>query len=130
HLLGPVTGHDTADFYAALDLFALPSRTDSFGIVFLEAWANALAVVGAAAGGVSEVIRHGQTGLLVPFGDLDRLASALHHLLSHPDEARALGEAGRALVESGYTWDDRFEALLGRAEALVAARRGRIGLAG
>ena len=55
----------------------MPSRTDSFGIVFLEAWANALPVVAADAGGVPEVVRHEETGLLVPFGDLNRLSAAL-----------------------------------------------------
>ncbi len=55
----------------------MPSRTDSFGIVFLEAWANGLPVVAADAGGVPEVVRHEQTGLLVPFGDLDRLSQSI-----------------------------------------------------
>ena len=107
----------------------MPSRTDSFGIVFLEAWANGLPVVAAAAGGVPEVVRHGETGLLVPFGDLDRLTGALLALLSDPARARAMGEAGRPLVERGYTWDDRFATLLDRTRQLVdrasrAARRG------
>jgi glycosyltransferase involved in cell wall biosynthesis len=130
HLLGPLPLHERANFFAGLDLFAMPSRTDSFGIVFLEAWANTLPVVGAAAGGVPEVVRDGETGRLVPFGDVDRLASAIDRLLGHPDEARAMGEAGRALVNSGYTWDDRFETLRGRTEALVASRVRGIGLAG
>jgi glycosyltransferase involved in cell wall biosynthesis len=129
-LLGPLPLQGRAEFFAALDLFSMPSRTDSFGIVFLEAWANALPVVAAAAGGVIEVVRDGETGLLVPFGAVDRLAGALDRLLNDPGEARAMGRAGRALVESGYTWDERFETLRGRAEALVAARRGRLGRAG
>ena len=86
------------DFFAALDVFAMPSRTDSFGIVFLEAWANGLPVVAAAAGGVAEVVDHGETGLLVPFGDVQALADALGRLLADRDTARRLGEAGRALV--------------------------------
>jgi glycosyltransferase involved in cell wall biosynthesis len=107
----------------------MPSRTDSFGIVFLEAWANGLPVVAAAAGGVPEVVRDGETGLLVPFGDLDRLSRALATLLSDPVLARSLGAAGRAMVESGYTWDDRFATLLARTREAVVARR-RIGAAG
>ena len=129
-MLGPLPLHERADFYAGLDLFAMPSRTDSFGIVFLEAWANGLPVVAAAAGGVPDVVRHGVTGLLVPFGDLDRLTGSLIALLSDPSRARAMGEAGRALVERGYTWDDRFATLLNRTEALVDERRGRFGATG
>jgi glycosyltransferase involved in cell wall biosynthesis len=122
-LLGPLPLDERAGFFSALDLFAMPSRTDSFGIVFLEAWANGLPVVAAAAGGVPEVVRDGETGLLVPFGDLDKLAGALTTLLADRERARAMGEAGRAMVEHGYTWDDRFETLLARTRELVVSRR-------
>jgi glycosyltransferase involved in cell wall biosynthesis len=122
-LLGPLPLHERADFFAAIDLFAMPSRTDSFGIVFLEAWANGLPVVAAAAGGVPDVVADGETGLLVPFGDTDRLAGALASLLSDRARAHAMGEAGRALVGVGYTWDDRFASLLSRARSLVDPRR-------
>ena len=91
----------------------MPSRTDSFGIVFLEAWANGLPVVAADAGGVPEVVRHEETGLLVPFGDLDRLSQSIAGLLADPARARQLGEAGRKLVDHGYTWDDRYATLRG-----------------
>jgi glycosyltransferase involved in cell wall biosynthesis len=111
---------DVPDFYAALDIFSMPSRTDSFGIVFLEAWANAKPVVAAAAGGVVEVVRHDQNGLLVPFGDVARLAEAIGRLLVDRATARRLGEAGHALVTRGYTWDDRYATLVGRTRELVA----------
>jgi glycosyltransferase involved in cell wall biosynthesis len=123
-LLGTLSNGERADFYAGIDLFCMPSRTDSFGIVFLEAWANGLPVVAAAAGGVPEVVHHGETGLLVPFGDVDQLAEALHALLTDRSQARAMGQAGRTLVNAGYTWDDRFATLLTRTSALVSARRG------
>ncbi len=129
-ILGPLPLHERADFFAALDLFAMPSRTDSFGIVFLEAWANGLPVVAAAAGGVPDVVHHGQTGLLVPFGDLDRLTGALIALLADPAQARAMGEAGRRTVERGFTWDDRFATLLERTEQLVHDHRGQRATAG
>lgn len=131
HLLGAMPLDGRAEFFAALDLFAMPSKTDSFGIVFLEAWANALPVVAAAAGGVPEVVHHGETGLLVPFGDLDQLSAALGRLIDGRDEARAMGQAGLALVNTGFTWDDRFATLRGRAEALLAKRGSRrLGVAG
>ncbi len=94
-LLGSLPQDDVRHFYAALDVFAMPSRTDSFGIVFLEAWANGLPVVAASAGGVREVVRHDQTGLLVPFGDHERLAESLHALIADPALAARFGEAGR-----------------------------------
>ncbi|SIN87106.1 Glycosyltransferase involved in cell wall bisynthesis [Singulisphaera sp. GP187] len=122
-LLGPLPLDQRADFFAAIDLFSMPSRTDSFGIVFLEAWANGLPVVAADAGGVPEVVRHEQTGLLVPFGDLDRLSESIGGLLNDPARARQLGEAGRKLVDQGYTWDDRYATLRARTEQAIANPR-------
>jgi glycosyltransferase involved in cell wall biosynthesis len=130
-LLGPLPLHERADFFAALDVFAMPSRTDSFGIVFLEAWANALPVVAAAAGGVPDVVRHGQTGLLIDFGDVESLSSAVGRLIDDRAEARRLGERGRSLVSNGYTWDDRFATLMARTQAAIAEpRRGALGWVG
>jgi glycosyltransferase involved in cell wall biosynthesis len=127
HLLGKLPQHELPHFYAALDLFAMASRTDSFGIVYLEAWANALPVVAAAAGGVVEVVEHEKTGLLVPFGDCDAIASAIDRLLTDRSLARRFGAAGRALVNQGFTWDDRFQTLLTRVERLMASRPGKPG---
>ena len=117
---GVLADDDRRHFYDALDAFAMPSRTDSFGIVFLEAWANGLPVVAAAAGGVAEVVDHDRTGLLVPFGDVERLASALSVVVDDPAAASRLGDAGRELVSRrGFTWDDRFAALADRAKSLI-----------
>jgi glycosyltransferase involved in cell wall biosynthesis len=121
--LGSLPLADRADFFAAIDVFSMPSRTDSFGIVFLEAWANSLPVVAAAAGGVPDVVRDGEAGYLVPFGDLDRLSKALGGLVDDPAKARNLGEVGRSLVEYGHTWEDRFATLEGRARELMAGRK-------
>ncbi|MBV8231186.1 MAG: glycosyltransferase family 4 protein [Planctomycetaceae bacterium] len=121
-ILGPLPPQEVPDFYAALDVFAMPSRTDSFGIVFLEAWANAKPVVAAAAGGVVEVVRHEQNGLLVPFGDVARLAEALDQLLADRAKAGRLGAAGRDLVTRGYTWDERFATLIRRVHEVIDAR--------
>jgi glycogen synthase len=93
------------DALAAADLFAMPSRTDSFGITYLEAWCYGLPVIGARAGGVPDVIDEGRDGLLVPFGDLDAIASAIGRLLHDRDQARQLGAAGREKVMRELTWD-------------------------
>jgi glycosyltransferase involved in cell wall biosynthesis len=122
-IVGPLPAPDVPDFYSALDLFAMPSRTDSFGIVFLEAWANGLPVVAAAAGGVIEVVQHDQNGLLVPFGDVPRLADAIGRLVSDPAEAARLGCAGRKRVARGDTWDQRYRTLEGRLASLCQPRR-------
>jgi glycosyltransferase involved in cell wall biosynthesis len=93
------------DALAAADLFAMPSRTDSFGITYLEAWCYGLPVIGARAGGVPDVIDDGRDGVLVPFGDLEAISDAIGRLLHDRALARQLGEAGRAKVLRELTWD-------------------------
>ncbi len=124
-IVGALDPAEVPDFYDALDIFAMPSRTDSFGIVYLEAWANALPVVAAAAGGVTEVVDDGRTGLLVPFGDLDALADRLGRLVADPALAQRLGAAGRQRIDADGGWDDRFALLFGRVQSLGSNRGGR-----
>ncbi len=90
------------DYYAAADAFVLASRAlagrdgvEGFGIVFLEAGAAGLPVVGASTGGIPEAVEEGRTGLLVPPDDVEALADALRWLVRDPDKARRLGEEGR-----------------------------------
>jgi glycogen(starch) synthase len=96
------------DALAAADVFAMPSRTDSFGIAYLEAWCYGLPVVGARAGGVPDVIDDGRDGLLAPFGDVPALADAIDGLLRNRDQARRMGEAGRAKVLRELTWELKY----------------------
>ncbi len=121
-LIRPLPIDGRPDFYAALDVFAMPSRTDSFGIVFLEAWANTLPVVAAAAGGVPDVVQDGKTGLLVPFGDVPRLAEALARFVDDPALAAMVGLAGRARVARGFTWDAKYQTLRDRTRAVMPRR--------
>jgi len=119
-LLGTVLGREKQDLLAATDVFALPSRIDSFGIVYLEAWAYEKPVIGARAGGVPDVIDEGLNGLLVEFGNPDELAGAVESLLADPDRARSMGRYGRMRVEERYTWDhiyDRLKAIYRRCLA-------------
>jgi glycosyltransferase involved in cell wall biosynthesis len=104
-LLAHASDDDKRDALAAAALLVLPSRTDSFGIVFLEAWCNQLAVIGADAGGIPDVIADGVDGLLVPFDDRQRLATAIESLLADPARAHQYATAGMEKVARLYTWD-------------------------
>lgn len=103
-LLGFISPEEKRDLLAATDVFALPSRTDSFGIVYLENWCYGTPVIGARAGGVPDVIEEGRDGLLVPFADVPALAAALRTLLTDRALAADLGARGRAKVHERYTW--------------------------
>jgi glycosyltransferase involved in cell wall biosynthesis len=102
--LGYVSEEEKKDAFDACDLFAMPSRYDSFGIVYLEAWRCGKPVIGAKVGAIPEVIEEGKDGLLVEFGEVDQLASAIISLLNNPDLCREMGEAGRKKVIDKFNW--------------------------
>ncbi|HEX5417869.1 MAG TPA: glycosyltransferase family 4 protein [Chloroflexota bacterium] len=108
HLLGYVDEATKRDIFAASDVFAMPSRTDSFGIVYLESWLYRKPVIGARAGGVTATIDDGVDGFLIPFGDVPALANRLARLIGDPDGSLAMGERGRDKVLARYTWDRVF----------------------
>jgi len=107
--LGVLDDGEKRDFYAGLDVFALPSRSDSFGLVLLEAWANGTPNLAYRAGGVAEVIRHEEDGLLVTCGDTDALAAALGRFVQDEDLRRRLGETGRARTKVDFRWGDKLK---------------------
>ena len=108
-LLGPVDEQTKRDLLAALDLLVMPSRTDSFGIAYLEAWVYNKPVIGARAWGIDRLIDDGADGLLVPFGDDDALANAIARLLDDPDRREQMGRAGKAKVEQCHTWSHKYQ---------------------
>ncbi|NLG29418.1 MAG: oligosaccharide flippase family protein, partial [Chloroflexi bacterium] len=97
-----LAGHqdDVAGVYAALDLLVhCSAEPEPFGRVLIEGMAAELPAVAYAAGGVVEIVVHGETGLLVPFRDTRALAEAVLTLLRSPEVARRMGAAGRQRVE-------------------------------
>ncbi|MDD5748235.1 MAG: glycosyltransferase family 4 protein [Actinomycetota bacterium] len=108
-ILDYIDDKDKIDLLDACELLVLPSRSDSFGIVFLEAWFYSKPVVGAIAGGIPGVIRDGVDGLLVPFGDEKELALAIKKILEDRELAIKLGNAGRERVLEEFTWDRKFD---------------------
>jgi glycosyltransferase involved in cell wall biosynthesis len=100
---GRVTDEQLRSAYANCNIFVAPSRFESFGLVFLEAMREAKPVIGCAIGGMPEIIRHQQTGLLVKPADSDELAAALLELIRSPESRDRLGQAGREVFEARFT---------------------------
>jgi glycosyltransferase involved in cell wall biosynthesis len=91
--------------YARADLFVLPSRRESFGLVLAEAMACGLPVVATTAGAIPEVVVDGVTGLLVQPDSPEALASAVVSLLNDPQRMKTMGAAGSERVRELFTWD-------------------------
>jgi glycosyltransferase involved in cell wall biosynthesis len=105
--LGGISDSEKRHFYAALDVFALPSRSDSFGLVLVEAWANGLPNVAYRAGGVADLVRHERDGLLAPCGDVVELAALLRRVIENAELRRRLGQAGRERITTEFRWEDK-----------------------
>lgn len=88
---------DVGRALAAMDIFVLPSLSEGMPLCLLEAMAMKKPVVATEVGGVPEVIKNGETGVLVPAGDPERLASAITDLLSAPQQKR------QKMAEKGHT---------------------------
>ena len=101
------------------DVMIWPGVGEAYGIAYLEAQASGLPVVAQAIAGVPEVVRHDQTGLLAPPGDVDALAGAVRSLLTDRTRRRQLGMAARRFVHEERSLDraaDTLRALLSRFE--------------
>jgi glycosyltransferase involved in cell wall biosynthesis len=111
--LGRLTPEDLWDAYDACDVFVLPSRYESFGFVFIEAWSRGKPVIGhSGCPAVASLIEEGVDGFLC--SDAWLLASRLNELLANAALCERMGEAGRKKVFSKYTW----AAVAGRVRAV------------
>ncbi|TWU41297.1 GDP-mannose-dependent alpha-(1-6)-phosphatidylinositol monomannoside mannosyltransferase [Novipirellula aureliae] len=108
--LGEVDEQTKTNLYQAADLFVMPSRpgelgeVEGFGISFLEANANGLAVVGSDVGGIPDAVQHGVNGELVPPNDVSAVADAIVRLLLSPRKCNEMAVAGRQRIIERYNW--------------------------
>lgn len=114
---GVVSNERLEQLYRDANVFVLPAIVDSrgdtegLGIVLVEALAFQTPVVACDVGGISDVIRNGETGLLVPEKDADALAAAVLQLLDNPELAARLVNAGMAHARSYFDWDRIIDSL-------------------
>jgi D-inositol-3-phosphate glycosyltransferase len=124
--VGSLDQQRLALFYAAADVCAVPSLTESFGLVALEAMACGTPVVGTRVGGLQMLIEHGESGLLVPAGDYQALAEAIAEILSDHRLRMHLAHGARDRAEH-FTWrsvGDKVEALYERILADASTKVG------
>jgi len=111
-LLGRIP--DVDDFFAACDIFALPSHLEGFGLVYVEAAFHGIPSVGTTAGGIPDAVIDSETGLLVSVGDVHALAASIERLHHDATLRTRLGQAAQTRAHSDLTetsMADRFEQL-------------------
>lgn len=108
---GGVPGAELPAHHAMADVFAMPCRTrgagldvEGLGIVFLEASSTGVPVVAGDSGGAPETVVDGETGIVVDGTDLDHIVAAITEILTDPDKAARMGEAGRRWAVDNWQW--------------------------
>lgn len=121
-VIGPVQPDEVARELLGADVFCLPSHREGLPMAILEAMAFGLPVVATAVGGIPDVVRDNQSGLVVAAGDVAGLAAAIAALARDPELRRRLGENGRSLVEElagasvvAARWRELYASVLSRA---------------
>lgn len=109
--VGFVGEADLDTLYRQSSVFAMPSRGEGFGLVYLEAMARGLPCIGSTADAAREVVVDGVTGRLVDPAESTAVADAIIQLLRNPDLARRMGEAGKVRVAGEFSYQ-RFDARL------------------
>jgi phosphatidylinositol alpha-1,6-mannosyltransferase len=110
HFVGPASQADLPRWYTAADVFVMPNRSDGvdfegFGIVFLEAAAAGLPVIGGRGGGVPEAVEDAVTGRLVDGTNLEAITHAMRAYAESAEERKIAGARGRIRAVQQFTWD-------------------------
>jgi glycogen(starch) synthase len=107
-------------------IVVMPSRWEPFGLVALEAAQMARPIVATRVGGLTEVVEHGQTGLLVDNENPDALAKAMAELLEHPQVTTRMGETARSRAIERFSWSrcvDAYDSVYRKLMHAAAGRR-------
>jgi glycosyltransferase involved in cell wall biosynthesis len=123
---GALGREDLAQLYAASDIAVWPAVNEAYGMALVEAGAMGLPVVAGRVGGVPDVVRDGETGLLVAPGDPQAFAGAVLRLIADADLRRRMGAAAQAFVRGERSLEQAARRLRGALLPLVAAGPGRV----
>jgi glycosyltransferase involved in cell wall biosynthesis len=125
-MLGIISPAALPSYYAAADIFVLPSMfQETFGLVILEAFAAGVPVIGARSGGIPELVKDGHTGLLVDQGDVDGLYRAMQRLLLDHALRKRLGAAARETAVD-MSWESTVDRLERIYESIAAPEQSSV----
>jgi len=107
--LGSLPHKQTLGYMSTCDVFVLPSWDEAFGVVYIEAMVFGKPIIGCKGEGLEDFVKNGETGLLVEAKDVISLKTAIIKLLSNNVLADRIGERGKEIIETHYTWGNNAE---------------------
>ena len=113
---------DLDDFLTCLDLLVHPALSEGLGVAALKAAAAGIPVVGFAAGGLSEAVANGETGILVSPKDVDALGKAIARLIENPELRRTFGDAGRDRMQSEFSIESMVDGHIQLYDSILSGR--------
>ena len=108
-ILNYASEEDKNNAIEGCEVFVMPSKSDSFGLVYVEAWLHEKPVIAAYCSGVMEVIDEGINGYFVPFGDYEMIAGYILKLVQNKELAQKMGREGYKKAENNYLWEQRIK---------------------
>jgi len=115
---GSFKDQEFEEHFSASHVFAMPSKKEGFGIVYLEAMAAGLPCIGANHGGTPEVIEHGESGFLIEYGDVEQMVFYLRAIIESPSLYRTMSDAARrratqtlSLTAMAHSWGTLLDSL-------------------
>ncbi len=106
-----ISDEEKFDAFDACDIFSMVSKTDSFGIVYLEAWTYGKPVLACRNNALSEIVTDGKDGFLFGFDDVDAVSETIISLLNDSKERKRIGENGKGKVLENYNWNENLKKL-------------------
>ena len=106
-------------FIAEHHMVVMPSLKEAFGVAALDAGAAGRSVIATTVGGLREVVRDGETGILIPAGEVEALVQAIIRLAGDVELMNKMGRAGHEFVKNNYTWDKSLDLMCELYERLI-----------
>lgn len=117
--IGPVPQAKLHGLYSQASVFALCSVEDGFGGVIAQAMSTGLPIICTSNCGASDLIHDGVEGFVIPIRDVDAIKDRISYLYEHQARAREMGDAARAHVEAGFSWDNYGDRIVGAYERVL-----------
>ena len=119
HFIGRRTHEEVAQWLSAADCLVLPSKSEGMPTILIEAMLCRTPIVATRVGGVPEIVRDGETGLLVPYGNVSAMADAIEKVLHNPKLADSLSHQAEAEARSNVIWEANARKMLALYQGAV-----------